>query len=1013
MRKRFWFLTILLVLLLPCFAFATNGVSQTLTQAAADGEYTVTYKLDENTDEVYEEMQVPENGYAQIPVTPEKDGSVFKYWKKDGVKFSFTTRIQENTVLVAEWEKLLELYTVTFKVGEYTVSIQTVQENASAIAPTNVLCPEGKVFAGWDTDFSTVTSDMTVNATFNKATYTVGFYGFDKQLIATQRVGHGDDVLHLTNTPNVPNYTFDGYIGEMENITANGKIYLRYKPDEYTVNFYCNGELFSEQTAVYGGVVPFPATPYIENYIFIGWYKDLSDAQMYNFNTTVEGAFDLYAKFIPIEKPKYSVTFYAYDSMQYGGTQYVEEGAGAIVPGNPYREGYEFIGWSEDFSCITADTEVYPIYEVKEYTVTICDYVGVIKTLSVKYGMSAQEPSASEVRVQEGYEFIGWDESFKNIQGDTTITAKYRAKTFVVMFFNGAKKVGVTQYITYGESANAPKLAEKEGYTFIGWSEDMETETDAYTKVTQDSIFFALYEKNTYTVTFMENGAEVHSATVAYGDAVSLYLYEKEDYIFVGWFADEEYTRYYDFSSAVKADLTLYAKWEEKPATTYTVTFYVDGEVYGESQTVAENSNAILPNAPVKEGYTFIGWSCSTENVTENLQVFAQFEINTYTVTFVYADKTVVCEVTYLQGAIAPTDTQREGYTFTGWDKDFACVKSDMTVTANYKINSYTVTFYNGNTVIAMQTVAYNGYVALIASPILSGYVFEGWVDEAGNPFSFATAITEDLNVYAKYRALTYTIYYYINGALYGTQTYEVGATVTPLAEPTYSDSLIVFSGWQGVPDTMPGSSVIVTATTTQLKYYTVYYYVDGVLYYEQQALMGTAVTLIAEPTAKDDRYEFSGWLGLPVGFPESMPQHDVKVYGVFQKVRLDNNLFYLDIEYDGGSTATAYIQVKDNVELAGFIARLTYDGECSAISVVRYDDIASDAFDDGNGINMIWSQGNNLTQTKAFFEVHFELSAGEKFDVSKLAFEIVQIYAIDTDGGLYVPEYLVEVEGK
>ena len=45
---------------------------------------------DENADGIYEEMQVPENGYAQIPVTPEKDGSVFKYWKKDGEKFALT-----------------------------------------------------------------------------------------------------------------------------------------------------------------------------------------------------------------------------------------------------------------------------------------------------------------------------------------------------------------------------------------------------------------------------------------------------------------------------------------------------------------------------------------------------------------------------------------------------------------------------------------------------------------------------------------------------------------------------------------------------------------------------------------------------------------------------------------------------------------------------------------------------------------------------------------------------------
>ncbi len=1011
-KKRFWLLTILLMLLLPCFAIVATGTQTALTQAVAEGTYTVTYKLDENADAVYAETEVAENGYAQIPVTPEKDGSVFKYWKKDGVKFSFTTRIQEDVVLVAEWEQLL--YTVTFKVGDEVASVQTVQKNTTAIAPNNVVCPEGKTFAGWDTDFSSVVSDLTVNALLADATYTVDFYGFDGEWLASQEITHGENTEPLQSIPEIPHYTFAGYEGETENITANGKVYLTYSPEEYEIGFYSDGSSFGEKkaTVAYGGVVPFPAVPSKENYIFIGWYKDLDDEQMYSFNTAVEGAFDLYAKFIPIEKPKYSVTFYAYDGSQYGGTQYVEEGASAIVPGDPYRAGYDFIGWSQDFSNITENTEVYPIFGVKEYTVTIQDCEGVLKTLSVKYGANVQEPDASEVREKEGYEFIGWDESFKNIQGDTTITAKYRAKTFVVMFYNGVKKVGVTQYITYGESANAPKLAEKEGYEFLGWADDTEEISEGYKNVTQDGIYFAVYEKKAYTVTFIDGGETVYNATALYGETVALYMPEKEDYIFIGWFTDEACTAHYDFSAPVKGELTLYAKWEEKPETTYTVTFYVDGKVYG-TQTVAENANAILPSAPVKEGYTFTGWSCSTENVSGDLEVQAQFEINTYTVTFVYADKTATFEITYLQGATAPTDTAREGYTFDGWDKDFDVVKSDMTITAVYKINRYTVTFYNGTSIIATQTVEYNGYPSLIASPVQAGYVFEGWLDENGDTFSFSNAITGDSNVYAKYRALTYNIYYYINGTLHETQTYEVGATVTPLPEPTYDDPLIVFSGWSEIPEKMPGSSVVVTATTVRLQYYTVYYYVDGALYYEQEVLMGSPVTMIDEPTSADDRYAFSGWQGMPVGFPESMPERDVKIYGYFNKVVLDNNLFYLDIEYDGGDFATAYIQVTDNVELAGFIARLTYAGDYSRMTVIWHDDIASDAFDDGDGWNMIWSQGSNLTQTKAFFEVHFELAEGEIFDVSQLAFEIEQIYAIDADGGLYVPEYLVEIEGK
>ena len=59
---------------------------------------------------------------------------------------------------------------------------------------------------------------------------------------------------------------------------------------------------------------------------------------------------------------------------------------------------------------------------------------------------------------------------------------------------------------------------------------------------------------------------------------------------------------------------------------------------------VPHGSNAIAPDAPQREGYTFIGWDKEYNNITENLVITAQYQINKYTVSFV-ADGQVIAAI--------------------------------------------------------------------------------------------------------------------------------------------------------------------------------------------------------------------------------------------------------------------------------------------------------------------------------------------------------------------------------
>ena len=153
------------------------------------------------------------------------------------------------------------------------------------------------------------------------------------------------------------------------------------------------------------------------------------------------------------------------------------------------------------------------------------------------------------------------------------------------------------------------------------------------------------------------------------------------------------------------------------------------------------------------DGYTFMRWSDgNTDNprtiqVTSDTTLTAEFDVDTRRlVTFVDWDGTVLSSVKVTPGeaATAPADPTREGYTFIGWDKDFSAVTDHMTVTAQYQINRYRVRFFDDDTLLKTDSVAYQSAATAPANPYHEGYTFTGW-DQAFD------SITSDLDVYAMY----------------------------------------------------------------------------------------------------------------------------------------------------------------------------------------------------------------------------------------------------------------------
>lgn len=178
----------------------------------------------------------------------------------------------------------------------------------------------------------------------------------------------------------------------------------------------------------------------------------------------------------------------------------------------------------------------------------------------------------------------------------------------------------------------------------------------------------------------------------------------REGYIFVGWMLDDEY---YDFSESVNGDITLRAVWKEvePDKTYYTVTFDTDGGNNISSQVIEEGQPASRPPVyPVKEGYTFVGWTLNgteydfNSPVTSDITIVATWEENkqeepqdpdkpaetTYTIRFNGNGGTLGsgCSIqTVKTGDLAKNTctATRNGYTLVGFNNNSNATVSNIT----------------------------------------------------------------------------------------------------------------------------------------------------------------------------------------------------------------------------------------------------------------------------------------------------------------------------------------------
>ena len=368
-----------------------------------------------------------------------------------------------------------------------------------------------------------------------------------------------------------------------------------------------------------------------------------------------------------------------------------------------------------------------------------------------------------------------------------------------------------------------------------------------------------------YTVSFNANGGDSVAAMRAEEDStINPPKTTRTGYSFAGWD--------YDFTQPIKGNLTTAAKWTSNTDTSYTVEYYLQNAgatgydlaervpLMGTTASTVTAEQKTYPHFTYKSSGSKSSGTIAPDG---SLVLKLYYTRDTYTVTFVGDGGTLESgnatqTVRYGNAATLPTFA-RKGYTFTGWDKESNAVAEDLTVTAQWEINHYSI-IYNLNDGINAEsnpaTYTVEDTVVLTA-PKRTGYTFEGWSDNG----TIALGSTGDKTFSANWKTISYTITYDLGG---GTNAGGNPATYTIeddviLATPTRTG--YTFAGWSNGGKVDAGSTGDMTfAASWEIITYTITYDLGGGINAESNPMTYTVeddVTLV-EPTWEYGR--FLGW---------------------------------------------------------------------------------------------------------------------------------------------------------
>ena len=276
------------------FTLASDDGTLTVEYVFVPETVTHTVTFDSAGGTPVDAQTVGDGDKATEPAAPTRDGYTFKGWWNGDTAYDFAQPVTGDLTLTARWERDAPvMHTVTLDAGNGSQPVRVTVVDGEPVGRPSDPTREGYVFKGWmfdgqPFDFTTpVTGDITLTAQWEKLA-------------------------------------------------------------EYTVTFDTQGGTpVASQTVTENGTVTRPSDPTRDGYTFKGWTLD---GQPYDFGTPVAGNLTLTAVWEENKTPQPVTHKVTFDTN--GGSavdpQTVDDGATAVKPADPTRDGYTFNGWTLD-----------------------------------------------------------------------------------------------------------------------------------------------------------------------------------------------------------------------------------------------------------------------------------------------------------------------------------------------------------------------------------------------------------------------------------------------------------------------------------------------------------------------------------------------------------------------------------------------------------------------------------------------------------------------------------------
>ena len=740
------------------------ATATTYTAKFTPNNYTVTFKADGAT------VQTGEYAFGTkistiVPAYTAPAGYEFGGWSTDGsTKVEFTDDVTVPVGGVTYIAILTPASGTAYTVETYVMNPTGVGYAKSAETKYDVTDtvinyqPEDKTGFTLNTEKSvlegTVTGDgkMVIKVFYDRNKYTVTVDG----ALGAEVYYLGTYTTPAASSSTAAGYTLTGWTdgantyGLEEEIVVTGALNLTAinTPNKYKVTFKVQGTDFASGEYDYGSAVVDPGTPSLAGYTFGGWAKNGTPVDLANEKVPASNV--VYTAILTAKTDTaYTVkkVFQNTDGLTWGepvdDVRYGTTGATVeIVAEEEAVKGFEVYEIDPATVKIAGDgsTVIYIYYERNTVSVTINgdkdDYY---------YGEKIEEP---EEPAKDGYTFEGWvDEDGNTVTFPITVPEKdlvikpvFTANKVSLSFeVDGVAVEGYPVEVEVDSTITAPTAPKKEGYNFVDWYIKGTNTAFNGTMPTADTVYEARYTAGANTKVAIEiytmNTEGVYEMTVGYTFGVTdTTAWVEPNNDLPGLTPNLTKSK---LSDVVKADgSTVLSIYYDRDL--YEVTWIVDGAETTDQ--VYYGAEIVAPADPVKDGYTFAGWTPAVPATMpeEDLEFTATWTEAEYTVTYVVnGAKTTE---TYKYGAtVTVKDAPAvEGMTFNGWfDGDteyaagstFAMPNKDLIIVADFSTGIYKVTYLDATgAVFATEMVKFGDEIPEPESaPTKDHYEFKGW----------------------------------------------------------------------------------------------------------------------------------------------------------------------------------------------------------------------------------------------------------------------------------------------